>query len=65
MQFGDQAKSAESELPSKLLDTPSMAARKKESAVTFDDDDLLSALVSVARTQQSKLQPIASTYLIG
>ena len=64
MQFGDEAKSAESELPSKHLDTPSMAARKKESAVTFDDDDLLSALVGLAHTQQSKLQPIRSTYIL-
>ena len=54
VQFGDQAKSAESELPSKHLDTSSMAVRKRESAVTFDDDDLLSALVSLAQMQQYK-----------
>ena len=32
-----------------------MAARKKESAVTFDDDDLLSALVSLTRYAPMKI----------
>ena len=42
-----------------------MAARKKESAVTFDDDDLLSALVSVFRYAAIKIATNQITYLIG
>ena len=50
MQFGDEAKSAttEAKLANKAPETSAMTARKKESAVTFDDDDLLSALVGTS-----------------